>query len=50
MNKKRNPRVEYLQVRITTHEKQLLKEEAIEKNIPFATLVRSKLGFREYNE
>lgn len=46
MNKKKNPRTQFIIIRVTPMEKQKLVEDAVEDNLGFSVSVRSKLGLK----
>lgn len=50
MNKRKNPRIKYIIVRVTPLERQTLKEEAIEYSKSFSIYIRNKLGLKEKND
>lgn len=43
MNKKTNPRVEFINIRVTVKEKNLIRAKATEADLEFSEYVRAKL-------
>lgn len=47
MNKKKDPRLKYIIIRVTDMERQTLREEAMEYSKSLSTYIRHKLGLHE---
>jgi len=47
LNKKRDPRTQFIIIRVTPQEKQKLLEDSIEDGIGFSESIRFKLGLKK---